>query len=209
MTNRTLSNLIELGEENLGYFKNSLNQIEKGEFFEVKRVASTIRTLIHKTSNSHSLIKQIENHPANSFDKECYFYANNQPLKGSLLEGLNTAIRCQLPRMRFDDSIENHEEYFRTWNTLDDWWNGLLYKSPLIENHFTRKNIVLHFANKDGGSHVDPNIPLTEQEALNSIKVINDLTETTIGYVMIIESGISMYYSFKNYLNKVKEVNKI
>ena len=86
MTNRTLNNIIELGEENLGYLKNSLNQIEKGEFFEVKRVASTIRTLIHETGNSHSLIKQIEHHPSNIMDKECYFFANAQPLKGSLLE---------------------------------------------------------------------------------------------------------------------------
>lgn len=208
MTNRTLNNIIELGEENLGYLKNSLNQIEKGEFFEVKRVASTIRTLIHETGNSHSLIKQIEHHPSNIMDKECYFFANAQPLKSSLLEGLHSAIRCQFPRMRFDDSIENHEIYFRTWNTLDDWWNGLLFKNPIIENEFSRRDIIIHFANKEGGSHVDPNLPQNESEALSNIKEITDISETQIGYIMVIESGISMYYSFKNYLNKVKEVNK-
>jgi hypothetical protein len=209
MTNRTLKNLIELGEENLGFLKNSLNQIEKGDYFEVKRIASSIRTLIHDTNNSHSLIKQLENHPGNNFKTECFFYANGTPLKGTLLEGLSTCIRCQLPRMRFDESIESHEDYFRTWNTLDDWWNGLLFKNPLLQEHFTRKDIILHFANKEGGSHVDPNLPLTVNDALTTIKEINDFSETQIGFVMVIESGIAMYYSLKNYLNKIKETNNI
>jgi hypothetical protein len=209
MSNRTLQNLIELGEEQLGYLRNSLNQIEKGDYFEVKRVASTIRTLIHDTTMSHSLINQINNHSANLFDKECFFFANGQPLKGTLAESLYAEIRCRVPRIRFDEFNFNAKEVFRTWNTLEDWWDGLLFKNPTCEKFFSRKDVILHFANKEGGSHVDPNITLTEQDALNSIKEINDLSETTIGYIMVIESGISMFFSFKNYLDKVREVNNI
>jgi len=46
---------------------------------------------------------------------------------------------------------------------LDDWWNEEIIYDRVNNRKFSRKQIILNAANKDGGAHVDPKVDTASQ----------------------------------------------
>jgi hypothetical protein len=203
MTTRSIDNLIALGNENLHFLNNSLTAFDKGQLFEVKRIASTIRTLVHDTNQSHSLIKQIENHPDNKLGVPMIYFD-----KGGIPKSVpppTLYIDCHVPRIRISITPEEFGDTFRLRKNREHWWNRMILASPSTDKKiWSRKDLVLKYANKEGGAHVDPVMPTDFIEAQNSARYIGDDYEIGVGYIVLFESGVSLLQSFYNYIEEVK-----
>lgn len=205
--NRTLDDLYEFANENLHFLDNSLTAFDKGQFFEVKRIASTIRTLVHDTGQSHSLITQIENHPDNKLDEPMIFFDKNGIPETSLGEVI-IYVGCRFPRIKVDISRKEFLETFRESKNREHWWKRMILgTSETTKRIWTRKDLTLMYANKENGSHVDPIIPTDFISAQNSVTYIGADYEIGVGYVIMFEAGVSMLQSLNNYITKIKSVS--
>lgn len=128
---------------------------DSGNFKSIKRSSGVLRMLFYDTTNSHSIINQIDNKskiPMVSF--------SNYKEKDYLYYGQIFCARFwELP-----PAINQHYDTFLFYPdkancfnvSFTDWWNGVVFR--LDDTKFTRGNLILSIANKDGGVHFDPTI---------------------------------------------------
>lgn len=201
---RELSNLLELGIEQLHFLSDSLMTFERGKLFEVKRIASVIRTLVHDTDLSNSLIGQIENHPDNTTGKSMTFF-DRGGIPDSLKDGLVAYIDCRIPRIKANISKEVYLDTFRVTCDTQKWWNRIVLSNPISNKKiWSRRDLALKYANKDGGNHVDSELPVDLISAQNSYTYVGDNYEFGIGYIVMLEAGVTMLHSFNNYIEFIK-----
>jgi hypothetical protein len=155
MVTQELSDLKEYLKENFNFLKSSAKAYDAGLEEEAKRIAVAIRTLVHDTNSSHSLLKQL-----NIKDQKYLDSASKRTGKefgsyrGLTLMHHNSdgtwafTPKCILPP-------KPGEQY--SYKSFDQWWNGVVIIDN-NENEFTRKQLVLALANKLGGAHVDPKL---------------------------------------------------
>lgn len=202
---RPLENLLELGKENFYFLKNSMNLFYQGNYFEVKRISSTIRTLVHETNQSKSLIKQIENHPDNKYKEPMGFYDSGSLPESLLIPG-TIYSGCTTPLIPLYCEKKEFIQFFPHRRNIQDWWEGVKLGSPNTQKTFwNRKDLVLKYANKEGGSHVDPIIPTDFMQAQQSFQYVGEDYEFGIGYVIVYEAGLTMLQSFFEYLMNVEK----
>jgi hypothetical protein len=201
---RSIDNLISLGEENLNFLKNSLTSFYKGERYEIKRISSVIRTFVHQTNSSHSLLNQIQNHPDNKYTQKLKIFDNGIFPKNLLIPG-SIYLGVTIPIIPLNISQEEFLKNFKHLNSIQDWWEKVILMCTNTEKPFwSRKDLVLKYANKEGGSHVDPKIPKDFMEAQNSFQYIDGNYEFGVGYIIVYEAGLTLFHSLYNYLSHVK-----
>jgi len=131
----------------------SANAYDKGYEGEAKRLAASIRVLVHDTNRSQSLLGQlgqktisfydtcIPQHP-NSIGSYQGLTAMNMTPQGAKY----LALLDELP----PDTTPRQVDF-------EGWWNEVIFKDK-TGSETTRKELVLAVANKDGGDHVDPTL---------------------------------------------------
>lgn len=117
-------------------------------------IAVCLRVLLHQSKSSHPLLGHLQMLQGPYFDSA-----------GPLRSG-NLLIECPLVRYIMDDS---GARYLATLFQIDPrthprfeyqlWWNSPVIRHP-DGTEFSRKELVLMIANKDGGAHVDPSIDI-------------------------------------------------
>lgn len=128
--------------------------------YEAYRVATSLRVLLHDTRNSSSLLSQM------GIKKQMRFYdvANTIKLDRYIMEKYSL-IRYSLnknPPIIFREiTNETPTECF------DEWCNKIVISDGNIQGntYFTRKDIVLYLADKEGGTNVDSNYDKEKDEA--------------------------------------------
>ena len=145
-------------KKQLGFLERSCQMYDEGHIDEAIRIAATLRTLIHDTEKSTSLLKHLDAtgirlwstiHSAPEgaivyFGMGQYRYLNGVSSYGPSFD--NTPIMELVP--------------------LNEWWEQVVYVFDAGEDaktdeerekrfRLSRKNIVLTATNKDGGAHVD------------------------------------------------------
>ena len=131
----------------------SSDAYDKGFLGEAKRLALSVRILVHDTVKSHSLFEQI------GIKRKIAFAGTpNLYRKGNLLS------ECHLVMASVVGLTPSYKPLLNDgpsdiWQHLpfDGWWNETVIKDAKGEK-FTRKDLVLWFANKEGGAHVDPQL---------------------------------------------------
>lgn len=147
---RTQDDLDLLFREQLDFLKLSCASFDNGFEGEIKRLAIAVRVLVHDTTASTSLLTLTNKKNAKFLDTAEPYDDRNELSHSSLVEICMTTIGVK-PRAFLDDI--NHPN----WIDFDAWWNGIVFVDSQ-KNEFSRKDIVLHLANKDGGAHVDQEI---------------------------------------------------
>ncbi len=150
---RDLERHLRDAREALSLSSTSYDQGYKGE---AKRLATSVRVLVHDTRNSISLLTQLNKKDIQYVTTPGKCDPNNR-LKGSHL----TRIRVGL--------TEAGNEYLEFMPRLDDFPPSLSFRTcgfdewraePVVIGQqnmtLSRSEIVLALANKDGGTHVDP-----------------------------------------------------
>ncbi len=134
------------------FLLSSAESFDRGYKNEAKRLAVSLRVLLHDTRSSTSLLKQLS--------KKDGSYINT----ATPVEEESASSHCALAMI----SATNYEaEYIApldsaiigasTWMPFEDWWNAIVFVDKKRQT-ISRKELVLKIANQDGGAHVDPSL---------------------------------------------------
>lgn len=141
-------------ENQINFLSASSKAYDKGFEAEAIRLAVAIRILVHETSESKSLLTQLDKKNILFYDTASDFNPKNIMthigLAAIMLGGTGGAEYSA----RLDD-IPPHRLNKKV--PFSDWWNKIVIVDK-ERNQFTRKSLVLNVANKDGGAHIDPSI---------------------------------------------------
>lgn len=133
--------------EQIELLEKSCDSFDSGVESEAKRIAHSIRLLLHDTKLSKSLLGQLNKKTA--FWDSAFKEEKNSIRIGSYGGLLSISGDEYIPNL--DDAVH--------WEFVDfnDYWNRVIFIDK-NKKEFTRKDIVLFVANQDGGSHVDSDI---------------------------------------------------
>lgn len=150
--------------DQLGFLDDSCERYDAGLRREYKRLAAAIRILVHDSESSRSLLTRVGvklalpwvdgSHPGEPTRVREKRSNGDIPVVSML-----TVIYV---KMLSDETIDEihvapaytGEELGRLWVPFRYWWESpRIYGFPDIE--LSRRDLVLHVANKDGGAHVD------------------------------------------------------
>ncbi len=156
MVRQTENELKSHLKEHIQFLSRSAKSYDEGFISEAKRMAVSLRVLLHDTKNSISLLTQLNK-------KDILFYDNSlddrpkniAPFMGLIAIGINfvngNSNASYIPRL--DDDLRGTTRK----KSFEDWWNKIVLDDKK-DNILTRKDLVLTVANKDGGAHIDPNL---------------------------------------------------
>lgn len=153
---QTYEDLQKQLKEQLKFLELSADAYDKGLESEAKRMATTIRVLLHDTSKSRSLLGQL-NLLDGKFFSTCtkmLSVSKNQQYVGGYA-GLVGILIGPGPGgyvPNFDDSAE-----ITGYIDFKDYWDEIIFIDK-EEKSQSRKDIILSVADQDGGAHVDPGL---------------------------------------------------
>lgn len=141
-----------LGEQ-MEFIKASSRSFDDGFLGEGKRLATTIRVLVHDTGQSKSLLGLLS-------VKQSLLFMDTAPR----LNRANLAPTWGLPMMEVGNRTASR--FFAPLGVLppsrihppklfDAWWGDPVTKDQ-EGREFCRKDFVMTVANKEGGAHIDP-----------------------------------------------------
>jgi len=133
-------------DEQLGFLQRSSDAYDEGFDGEAKRLAVTLRVLLHDTARSRSLLSQLGLKGTNFFDTA------GEPIAGNLVPEHNLiAIESGLGPPRYVPLLDGH---LTSMTPFERWWNTQVFIDR-DKRGLTRRDLVLIAADKDGGAHVD------------------------------------------------------
>lgn len=149
----TRANLEEHLEEQISFLERSCNSFDEGFESEAKRLAATIRILVHDFGkNSHSLLGQLGKKGIKFLDST--FDLN--PTGGKALHGGLVCVGMGPNGAKYRAMLDELPPDEFKWVDFDTWWN-----MPVLDyqqQELTRKNIILTACDQDGGAHIDPKL---------------------------------------------------
>lgn len=172
--------LIKHLHKQLGFLKNSCAAYDKGFEDEACRIAVAIRILLHDTKNSHSLLQSLAIkgkidywNSAAPIDPRNLISSTQLVILQAKSDGQGSMTSTYQPRL--DDGLT---PFKGDWQSYQYWWSSQGVLKDNKKKEFTRKDLVLLVANKDGGAHVDTNLDQEYAELLkfNSagwVKIVN------------------------------------
>jgi hypothetical protein len=144
------ADLIKHLEEQFKFMQASAKMYDEGSVAESKRLACSIRVLVHDTGMSKSLMDQLKMKDNLFLDTASPWNPKNFMSHQGLLS-LHLGEGSAIYKPRLDDG----PPILAPWIPFNSWWNNII----LVDNErrqLSRKQLVLAIANKDGGAHVDP-----------------------------------------------------
>lgn len=153
------SDLQEHLREQLGFMIKSCRAYDDGDTAEAKRLAVSMRVLLHDTKVSHSLLSQLGL-------KTIGFLNTATPIqdgeKRAILAFLQTklTVNDDLTITGQHHPLLSHrpEGWPRARKRMfPDWWNQTVL-TDTAGRRFTRRVLVTEVANTDGGAHVGPGL---------------------------------------------------
>lgn len=139
--------LFEHLEDQMSFLVASTRLYKAGNIAEAKRLATTIRVLVHDTAASRSLLSQM------GVKDKLLWISSGSVDPANLIGTFNLAF--------FDTRLGGFgplpAEFIQRIGSMVDfetWWSEPVMKD-VTGDEFSRKEIVLALANKEGGSHVD------------------------------------------------------
>jgi hypothetical protein len=184
--------------------ENAIKAMAEGDLTHALHVAGIIRTLVHETGASKPLLKQID---PNYLEFEIPDRVMEPPKDhGNGLKSItftcpiSANIGGDPPKVSLNTQLEP-KTYVSS--KLGIWWE----KNPCMVlpglGPFLRRELVLGLANKEGGTHVDPDIPKRYQMVLDSQFVRFNMNGTDLGALNVSrlvagKSGVELI----EYLNK-------
>jgi len=138
-------------KEQIEFLIASSRSFDSGFESESKRLATTIRVLLHDTKVSNSLLKQLNK-------KSIKFFSHaGKVKKGNLLPHMGLVMmKMGSGSAEYQPILDNGPpfHYIQPKMDFDEWWEQIVIVDQQ-KNIFSRKDLVLNVANKDGGAHID------------------------------------------------------
>jgi hypothetical protein len=149
------------------YLRRSCDIYDAGNFDEAIRIAVTIRTLIHDTPKSVSLLHQLNAKNIisvpTSFGHAKKLPKNFKPVSMFPMLAISSSGGTTSP-FPLPDPPTNLP--------VEEWWNEIVW---IQESTLTRKQIVLNTANKEGGAHVEAKAPKPIEDLRKGLSQITSM----------------------------------
>ena len=150
---QTQAELSQHREEHLAFLKASADAYDNGFNGEAKRLAVSIRVLVHDTSNSKSLLGQLGQKDVQFLDSAFPVVHGNK----------NTHCGLVMPSLsptngnKYIAFLDDNPHGKKICTSFDTWWESTVFIDDAGKK-LSRKDLVLAIANQDGGAHVDPSL---------------------------------------------------
>lgn len=115
---------------------------EDGATFEAASIATIVRVLVHDTNQSESLLTILETKSSTRF-------LGSQSTDNLYVAGIINGFYGLHARTRMPYRAYRESDLYE----FDEWWDGQDFS--VAGHKFTRKELILAFANQEGGTHVD------------------------------------------------------
>lgn len=140
--------------DSIGFLEGSSASFDAGFVGEAKRLATTIRVLIHDTNNSKSLLGLLKFKTEMAYLNTTHAFRPNNLVSYHGLVGLSMQDgKATYWAPLGDGSPGRSSKYI----FFPDWWNQVVIVDSR-KAKFTRRDLIMALANKDGGAHVDPDL---------------------------------------------------
>lgn len=175
----TTQRLIEQVKRQLTYIERSCRIFDSGDRDEAIRIATHVRTLFHNTKNTKSLISYFHRphlHLLSTIEAPSgipyiLLTGNLSKLSVEFKDGCIVGIEST-PYLQ-SEADANHRLV-----PLHQWWNEQVY--VIDGQSISRSDIVLWAANKDGGAHVDIELPQLYMKIIDGIITISHVKDGEI-----------------------------
>jgi hypothetical protein len=143
-------------KEQIAFMQQSAISYDKGFEDEAKRLAVVIRVLVHDTSQSTSLLNLLDK-------KDIKFYNSSLPFHPSSIISYNGLTMMRLSSAEgasYEAPLDGGPPTRSRTDKIpfNVWWKDMFVIKDKDKNTFTRKDLVLNAANKDGGAHIDSSL---------------------------------------------------
>jgi hypothetical protein len=140
--------------DHIYFLKTSAEKYDEGNTQEAKRLAVHVRTLVHDTPQSNSLLNQLNKKNIQFYDTALNKTSPQNIMPEMLL--LKIRLGTETQPLKFLPHLDDLAPYQKNRKkSFKNWWNKPILQD-MDKNPFSRKDIVLRLANQDGGAHVDP-----------------------------------------------------
>ncbi len=145
-------------KEQIQFLIFSSKSYDNGFYGEAKRMAISLRILLHDTSKSHSLLAQL-NKKSIKFYNLAHPYNKKNLLTTMSLISIKTKVDGTEGEVTYEPLLDNWIPQKRQISKIDfnAWWNQTVIKDK-EKNKFSRKDLILQVSNTDGGAHIDPEL---------------------------------------------------
>lgn len=181
-------------KEQIQFLIRSCESYDKGFESEAKRLAVVIRVLLHDTSRSKSLLNLLKM-------KNILFYDSTVDLPPNVLFAQTGLVRMQIGsssnELKYIPPLDNDPpERVNKKVPFTNWWNKTVF-FDINRNKFSRNDLILAIANKDGGAHVDPDL----NEAYANLSKFGSL-----GQFFLIKNGVKEYFNEGPELPSIRQI---
>jgi hypothetical protein len=137
-------------QEQLEFIKRSAEAFDSGHSGEAARLAVAVRVLINDTGRCKSLLTLLGRKEVEFCDTAVPFDRGNLGSHSGLVM-VALGKGPQRPLALLDDGPPARKVPFSLW------WDGVAFVDR-IRSEFSRRDIVLNLADREGGAHVDPSL---------------------------------------------------
>jgi hypothetical protein len=177
---RSRDELEKLYQEQWTFLRRSTEAFDRGESAEAKRLAATLRLLLHDEARSISLLSQLGLKEALFFDTAGDVHpANLAPTFGL------TQVRFANNKARYVAPLDRPTNRGVWIIPFKFWWRKVVISVP-GDFQLTRADLILIMANQDGGVHVDPGLD-ERYHRLSTDAALNYSITTQIGLTPLVE----------------------
>lgn len=162
-----MSEYSQTKDELLAHLRDQINfmiasaiSFDNGFEGEAKRLAIAIRILVHDTSRSTALLTQLRKMDILFYDSASVFDSRNllpsnclTMLRFSKKEGKDMVGDYVAPLNDLSPARNKNKKV-----GFSRWWNRTTMYKEKEGNEFTRRDLVLTVADKEGGAHIDPKL---------------------------------------------------
>jgi len=136
-------------DEQIAFLEASAASYDAGFHGEAKRLAVTIRVLVHDTKHSLSLLGQLDKKALKYFDTAFDYDPSSNMSHGGLV-----FIEASQGETRYVAMLDDLPRDIVKIVDFEEWWNKPVFVDQQ-RRQLSRRDLILTSANQDGGAHVD------------------------------------------------------
>lgn len=176
---RSTGELEEFLNEQIGFLRLSADAYDDGKHAESKRLASTLRTLLHQTKTSKALLGQL-----GRLETTLFFSSALPTHSENILPELGL-IAISSRSTHYEALLDGVPPPARNRRLpFQAWWNEVVFRHGANNAEvMTRRRLVLSAANKEGGSHVDEAEPDYAQLNADRLRWFSGVTGSEVALV--------------------------